>query len=251
MTETAAERIRKITYLLRSLNDGYERTKGLHLASQPGPAPSGKVPCSCVRRREEHWGVSTTGDSSCGSCGGTGWRRRIHALDGDAETERLQNGRVVLYDEYVYASDRWARPKPLPVERKLSDEPREEGFPWERRHKAFTHLSRALEALRDADEPAWRQLLAAYAEGRFGFEGNEPRLSFDAGIRCTWALGFLERRMPKPLPLPASLQELYEADERTRKVLAGRANGKSLTQIGRESGRSRRAVARSERRLSA
>lgn len=247
MTETAASRIRAIALLLRHRDDPYPGPRNLHLASQPGPAPSGRVPCSCGRQVDARHGQDWRGAFDCPLCEGSGFRNRHAVLDVPGEDSDAKGH---VYDPMTYGADRSGKLKPQ-VAAKRDEEP-EERFPWERRHRVFKQLERALEALRDSHEPRWRLLLAADCEGRYGFdETGEPNLGFKAGMERWAALSFVERRMPRPLKLPAQIQERFEADERTRAVLREREKGKSLSAIGRESGRSRRAVARSERRMSA
>jgi hypothetical protein len=243
VTESADVRIRKTVALLRTLNDPYESVPSLRLASQPGPAPSGRVPCSCARTVDARFGKDWRGAFDCPLCNGSGFRPHSLKLDLPGEDS---DSKGHVYDPMTYGADRSGKQKPLAAVKR--DEEPQERFPWERRHKSYAHLSRALDYLRTVDEVAWYYLSAAYCEGRYGFEGDEPKLGFAAGLACVRGLSFLERRMPVPLRLPAELQERFEADERTRQVLAQRRNGKSLSAIGRESGRSRRAVARSERR---
>jgi hypothetical protein len=243
--EDSSARIRALVLLLRTLNDPYESVPSLRLASQPGPAPSGRVPCSCARTVDARFGKDWRGAFDCPLCHGSGFRPLNAVLDAPQE-DSDPKGHV--YDPMTYGADRSGKQKPMLAVAKGSDPVEEERFPWERRHRSYAYLSRALDYLRTVDEVAWYYLTAAYCEGRYGFEGDEPRVGFAAGLACVRGLSFLERRMPVPLRLPAELQERFEADERTRQVLAQRRNGKSLSAIGRESGRSRRAVARSERR---
>lgn len=244
----------KTVLLLRARNDPHQAVKILRLASQPGPAPSGKVPCSCARVKDVLTNGVTVktlvGDPSCLNCGGDGFRkarREFGELIGSRPVESDEKGR--LFDPYTFGADRAGKLRPPPEPEKLR-EPVEETDPWTRRPRIFTRLERTLDALRVRDEPAWYYVVTAYCEGRYGFRDAaevEPCLGFRAGMYATAGVRFVEVRLPDPIPLPGSLQQVYE--EREREALVKRGKGKSVTRLASDLGVDRRSVRRAERRM--
>lgn len=98
------ERTVRVRILLESLDDPLPSVRGVALASQPGPAPSRRVPCGCTPRQLPPSG-------SCLLCEGTGWRLPIPGFGPDREQR---------YDEYLYDP---ADAKPLTIADEDHDAP--------------------------------------------------------------------------------------------------------------------------------
>jgi hypothetical protein len=242
------QRERLVCALLETLNDPYELPR--HEPADAGPAPSKRVPCGVCQRtgkliRDHRHGQTIT---PCGSCGGTGWRRK---RKGDQEWDEYLNlpvstaGAVLKTPQKAFKLDEDIRRLWFELQRlERMDEPDSDALlralqakDWLERRGSYAELRRALRVLEHRFPcvygAVWRRYLRNVET-----EGSK-RFLLHVEVGVAFPGPGDEGRGPRP-----HAWRQAESVRRVRSVEELAAEGLTAGQIARELGMPKRKVQR-------